>query len=159
MRRAVSVIGRLNREHAGSDRLVRCEIGRRGEASTEVFPRVGFLRLWTVGSTPRPVLRPPGESHWTATAVSQEEIMLVLTRKTGGSIIIDGVGCAAGVVKVTVVGIRGTKVKLGIEADARIAVRRREVVDRLLGKNMVTKAPLTATSRPGEMWKRLGDVS
>ena len=51
--------------------------------------------------------------------------MLVLTRKEHERIIIgDGI-------RLTVVEIRGGKVKLGIECDAAIPVHRQEVYDRL----------------------------
>jgi carbon storage regulator len=49
--------------------------------------------------------------------------MLVLSRKTGESIII------LENIVVTVVGIQGDKVRLGIEAPRDVAVHRREVYD------------------------------
>ena len=61
--------------------------------------------------------------------------MLVLSRKKNESIVI-----ADMVIEITVVEIRGDKVKLGIEAPESIAVHRREVYeaierDRIRGKN------------------------
>lgn len=47
--------------------------------------------------------------------------MLVLSRHNGESIIIDGR------IKVTIVDIRGDKVRVGIEADKEISVHREEV--------------------------------
>jgi carbon storage regulator len=54
--------------------------------------------------------------------------MLVLTRKKNESIVIDNV------IKVTVVEIRGDKVRLGIEAPRQIDVHRQEVYDQIHGK-------------------------
>ena len=61
--------------------------------------------------------------------------MLVLSRKKNESIVI-----ADMVIEITVVEIRGDKVKLGIEAPESVAVHRREVYeaierDRIRGKN------------------------
>ena len=61
--------------------------------------------------------------------------MLVLSRKKNESIVI-----ADMVIEITVVEIRGDKVKLGIEAPESIAVHRREVYeaierDRIRGKD------------------------
>ena len=51
--------------------------------------------------------------------------MLVLSRKTNESIVIrDNI-------VITVVGVRGDKVRLGIEAPKEIAVHRREVYDKI----------------------------
>jgi carbon storage regulator len=54
--------------------------------------------------------------------------MLVLTRKKNESIVINDV------IKVTVVEIRGDKVRLGIEAPRTIDVHRQEVYDQIHGK-------------------------
>jgi carbon storage regulator len=54
--------------------------------------------------------------------------MLVLTRKKNESIVINDV------IKVTVVEIRGDKVRLGIEAPRTIDVQRQEVYDQIHGK-------------------------
>jgi len=54
--------------------------------------------------------------------------MLVLTRKKNESIVINDV------IKVTVVEIRGDKVRLGIEAPREIDVHRQEVYDQIHGK-------------------------
>jgi carbon storage regulator len=50
-----------------------------------------------------------------------ERPMLVLTRKTGEEIIINGEIC------VTVVRLRGNRVQLGIKAPPTVAIRRREL--------------------------------
>ena len=54
--------------------------------------------------------------------------MLVLTRKKNESIVINDV------IKVTVVEIRGDKVRLGIEAPREIDVHRQEIYDQIHGK-------------------------
>jgi len=54
--------------------------------------------------------------------------MLVLTRKKNESIVIDDV------IRVTVVDIRGDKVRLGIEAPRNIEVHRQEVYELIHGK-------------------------
>lgn len=51
--------------------------------------------------------------------------MLVLTRKRNESIIIDDI------IKVTVVEIRGDKVRLGIEAPRTIEVHRQEIYEQI----------------------------
>jgi carbon storage regulator len=56
------------------------------------------------------------------------QTMLVLTRKKNESIVINDV------IKVTVVEIRGDKVRLGIEAPREIDVHRQEVYDQIHGK-------------------------
>lgn len=61
--------------------------------------------------------------------------MLVLSRKTNERIVIrDNI-------VVTVVGIRGDKVRLGIEAPKEIAVHRREVYDKIKSGEKTTEAP------------------
>jgi carbon storage regulator len=57
--------------------------------------------------------------------------MLVLTRKKNESIVINDV------IKVTVVEIRGDKVRLGIEAPREIDVHRQEVYDQIHGNKHV----------------------
>jgi carbon storage regulator len=56
------------------------------------------------------------------------QTMLVLTRKKNESIVINDV------IKVTVVEIRGDKVRLGIEAPREIDVHRQEVYEQIHGK-------------------------
>ena len=64
--------------------------------------------------------------------------MLVLTRKKNESIVINQV------IKVTVVEIRGDKVRLGIEAPRDIEVHREEVHEQIHGKHEATAAPQQA---------------
>jgi carbon storage regulator len=65
----------------------------------------------------RVVLKAPGGS-------TRREAMLVLTRKVGEEIIIDEE------IRITIVGIRGDRVRLGITAPREKAVDRREIYER-----------------------------
>ncbi len=60
--------------------------------------------------------------------------MLVLTRKTQESVVIGGTDGFGRLFKVTVIDIRGTKVKLGFEVDADVPVHRAEVWERIKGE-------------------------
>ena len=60
--------------------------------------------------------------------------MLVLSRKTRESVIIGGADGLHRLLKITVLGIQGTKVKLGFDVDADIPVHRSEVWERIKGK-------------------------
>ena len=68
--------------------------------------------------------------------------MLVLSRKLNESIIIDDQ------IKITVVEIRGDKIRLGIEAPKDVSVHRREVYD-AIQRQMQTEDTL-ASNAPGE---------
>jgi carbon storage regulator len=57
--------------------------------------------------------------------------MLVLTRKSQESVVVGGSGGFEGLLKVTVLEIRGGKVRLGFEADAAVPVHRWEVWEQL----------------------------
>ncbi len=61
--------------------------------------------------------------------------MLVLSRKKGESIVIDNN------IIVTVVDIRGDKVRLGIVAPLKVPVHRQEVYDAIHGKHDAEPAP------------------
>ncbi len=58
--------------------------------------------------------------------------MLILTRRPGESILIDNptgaIDCAAEPITVTVLGIKGNQVRIGIEALADITILREELV-------------------------------
>jgi carbon storage regulator len=58
--------------------------------------------------------------------------MLVLTRKNRESVIIGRPGTGNQMMKVTVLEVRGGKVRLGIEADRSIRVLRSELLEREL---------------------------
>ncbi|HZL86733.1 MAG TPA: carbon storage regulator CsrA [Pirellulaceae bacterium] len=62
--------------------------------------------------------------------------MLVLSRKRDESIVI------AGNITITVVDIRGDKVRLGITAPAEVPVHRREVYDAIKRDEMAATAPV-----------------
>jgi carbon storage regulator len=57
--------------------------------------------------------------------------MLVLSRKNRESVVIGGSDGIHRLLKVTVLGIRGTHVKLGFEVDADVPVHRAEVWERI----------------------------
>ena len=57
--------------------------------------------------------------------------MLVLSRKNRESVVIGGPDGLHRLVKVTVLDIRGTNVKLGFEADPDVPVHRAEIWERL----------------------------
>ena len=57
--------------------------------------------------------------------------MLVLSRKSGQSVVVGGSGDFQRLLKVTVLGIKGTTVKLGFEVDADVPVHRSEVWERI----------------------------
>lgn len=57
--------------------------------------------------------------------------MLVLSRKNRESVVIGGADGFHRLLKVTVLGINGTKVKLGFEVDAEVPVHRYEVWERM----------------------------
>jgi carbon storage regulator len=70
--------------------------------------------------------------------LKDKKTMLVLTRKIGEHIIIDG--C----IRVTLTGIRGGKVKIGIDAPPDVRVDREEIHRRLCE---FAEPELTATAR------------
>jgi carbon storage regulator len=71
--------------------------------------------------------------------------MLVLSRKKNESIVINND------ITVTVVEIRGDKVRLGIVAPKDVPVHRQEVYDAIHGKDQATAAPSTVVvSKPAE---------
>ena len=59
----------------------------------------------------------------TGACSGEANVMLVLSRKKNESIVIDGA------VKITVVEVRGDKVRLGIEAPREVPIHRSEVYD------------------------------
>jgi carbon storage regulator CsrA len=71
--------------------------------------------------------------------------MLVLSRKSGQAVVIGGSGDLSGLLKVTVLGIRGAHVKLGFEVDAHVPVHRSEVWERINGKDRADLEEAAAT--------------
>jgi carbon storage regulator len=57
--------------------------------------------------------------------------MLVLSRKNRESVVVGGTDGFHRLLKVTVLGIKGTNVKLGFEVDADVPVHRAEVWERI----------------------------
>lgn len=62
--------------------------------------------------------------------------MLVLSRKLNESIIIDNQ------IKITIVEIRGDKIRLGIEAPKHVSVHRREIYEAIQKQMMIDNGPL-----------------
>ena len=60
--------------------------------------------------------------------------MLVLSRKNRESVVVGGADWFHRLLKVTVLDIRGTNVKLGFEVDAGVPVHRSEVWERIRGE-------------------------
>ena len=61
--------------------------------------------------------------------------MLVLSRKNRESVVIGGDDGLHRLLKVTVLGIQGTNVKLGFEVDAGVPVHRSEVWERICAES------------------------
>ena len=66
--------------------------------------------------------------------------MLVLSRKCQESVIVGGADGFRRLLKITVLGINGSKVKLGFDVDADVPVHRSEVWERINGKGQ-SKSP------------------
>lgn len=75
--------------------------------------------------------------------------MLVLSRKSRESVVVGGADGLHRLLKVTVLGIKGTNVKLGFEVDPGVPVHRSEVWERINGNGQAgsltkgSSAPLT----------------
>ena len=67
--------------------------------------------------------------------------MLILTRKKGQTVVIDGQ------IEITLVAIQGDQVRLGISAPKQIAVHRKELLDEVTQQNIEAAA---AGKRPPE---------
>jgi carbon storage regulator len=57
--------------------------------------------------------------------VTKEKYMLILTRKVGESIVIDDD------IKVTILGVKGMQVRIGIDAPKHVQVHREEIYKRI----------------------------
>ena len=64
--------------------------------------------------------------------------MLVLSRKSQEAVVIGGPDGLNRLLKVTVLGINGSNVKLGFEADADVPVHRSEVWERINGNRQAS---------------------
>lgn len=77
------------------------------------------------GTEPRPQNSPAGDTRGGAgRALQRTQVMLVLTRKEGESIVI-GENIA-----VTIVSVRGERIRLGISAPRDLPVHRKEVAEK-----------------------------
>jgi carbon storage regulator len=63
--------------------------------------------------------------------------MLVLSRKTQESIVVGGADRFEKMIKITVLDIKGGKVRLGIEADEDVTVHRSEVWERIVASDLL----------------------
>jgi carbon storage regulator CsrA len=76
--------------------------------------------------------------------------MLVLSRKNRETVVVGGGGGFPGLLKVTVLEINGSKVKLGFEVDAGIPVHRLEIWERLSASGELnSNRPSTTDSHVG----------
>lgn len=57
--------------------------------------------------------------------------MLVLTRKNRESVVVGGAGDLVSLLKITVLEIKGSKVRLGFEVDGSVTIQRLEIWERL----------------------------
>ncbi len=71
--------------------------------------------------------------------------MLVLSRRENESIVIDGN------IKITILGIRGSQIRLGIEAPKEVPICRSELIES--GATSVMVGPL-CYRRPLNLWRR-----
>ena len=67
--------------------------------------------------------------------------MLVLSRKSGQSVVVGEPGEVQRLLKVTVLAIKGATVKLGFEVDTDIPVHRSEVWERIIDDSRVKGQP------------------
>ncbi len=73
--------------------------------------------------------------------------MLVLSRKTQESVVVGGSDRFERMLKVTVLEIKGEKVRLGFEADADVPVHRSEVWERIVAGGL-PRGPTASCSPP-----------
>ncbi len=69
--------------------------------------------------------------------------MLILSRKAGDSLLIDGG------VRIVVLGVEGTSVRLGIDAPTDVRVMRGEIINQVEREN--ERARVSVASRAGEV--------
>lgn len=71
--------------------------------------------------------------------------MLILTRRTDETIVIGDD------VRITVVGVRGNQVRIGIDAPASVSVHREEIYDLLVQKSAATTKPDNTEQKNGSV--------
>jgi carbon storage regulator len=75
--------------------------------------------------------------------------MLILARKKQESVVVGGASDSEQLIKVTVMDIRGSTVRLGFEADANIAVHRHEVWERIRTESGAALPPVSGETVNG----------
>lgn len=83
--------------------------------------------------------------------------MLVLSRKNQESVVINNPDGAAGLIRITVVGVRGGRVRLGFEATDGVAVDRAEVWERRQAVDRTSRAQDGAATLKREQMERWED--
>jgi len=74
--------------------------------------------------------------------------MLVLSRKIGEAVVVGGGHGFEHLLKVVVIDVRGTNVRLGFEVDATVPVHRAEVWERIHSGSLTEGRPPPAGERP-----------
>jgi carbon storage regulator len=75
--------------------------------------------------------------------------VLVLTRKTGQTITVGDD------IKITIMEVRGSQVKLGVDAPKNVMIHREEVFERIQKENLAAAKPkMTDLSSITKMWKQ-----
>jgi carbon storage regulator len=77
--------------------------------------------------------------------------MLILARKRQESVVVGGASSAEQMLKVTVIDITGSTVRLGFEADKSVAVHRHEVWERIRAENDAPLSEQVARQRKERM--------
>ena len=87
--------------------------------------------------------------------------MLVLSRKTRESVVIGGINGVERLLKVTVLRIRGGKVRLGFEVDENVPIYRLEAWKQLCagGQPSMPKRSPAAANEPLEQWEDDGGAT
>jgi len=75
--------------------------------------------------------------------------MLVLTRRHQEAVVISGTNGLEQVVKVTVLDVRGSNVRLGFEASDEVPIHRAEIWDRICAERRISN-PLQGAEQPRE---------
>ena len=129
-----------------------------GEAAAEVETTTGAVVHAFTSGTMVQVFRLAGRisaEAWNGNGLKDQSqkhggfAMLVLSRKSRESVVVGGSDGFHRLLKVTVLGIKGTNVKLGFEVDADVPVHRSEVWERINGNGQAsspTEEPASTSS-------------